>query len=50
MDNIIADSSKFYDNYFPDGLGYINYEYKIKDNKKECEPVNIYITLGTPIH
>lgn len=50
MDNIIADSSKFYDNYFPDGLGYINYEYKIKDIKKEGEPVNIYITFeGTPI-
>ena len=50
MDNITADSSKFYDNYFPDGLGYINYEYKIKDIKKKCEPVNIYITFeGTPI-
>jgi hypothetical protein len=50
MDNIIADSSKFYDNYFSDGLGYINYEYKIIDIKKEGEPVNIYITFaGTPI-
>jgi len=50
MDNITADSSKFYDNYFPDGLGYINYEYKIKDIKKKGEPVNIYITFeGTPI-
>jgi hypothetical protein len=50
MDNIIADSSKFYDNYFSEGLGYINYEYKIKDIKKEGEPVNIYITFeGTPI-
>lgn len=50
MDNIIADSSKFYDNYFSDELGYINYEYKIKDIKKEGEPVNIYITFkGTPI-
>ncbi len=51
MDNIIADSKKFYDNYFPDGLGYINYMYKIKDiNKKGESPANIYITFeGTPI-
>jgi hypothetical protein len=50
MDNIIADSKKFYDNYFPNGLGYINYQYKIKNIKKEGEPVNIYITLeGGPI-
>ena len=47
MDNIIVDSSKFYDNYFPDGLGYINYMFKIKDIKKEGEPVNIYITFET---
>ncbi len=47
MDNIIADSSKFYDNYFPDGLGYINYEFKIKDIKKLGEPLNIYITFET---
>jgi hypothetical protein len=50
MDNIEADSSKFYDNYFPEGLGYINYEYKIIDIKKEGEPVNVHITFeGTPI-
>ncbi len=50
MDNIIEDSSKFYDNYFPDGLGYINYMYKIKSIYKKGEPVNIYITFeGTPI-
>lgn len=47
MDNIIADSSKFYDNYFSDGLEYFNYEFKIKDIKKEDEPVNIYITFET---
>lgn len=50
MDNIIEDSSKFYDNYFQDGLGYINYMYKINDIYKKGEPVNIYITFeGTPI-
>ena len=50
MNNIIADSKKFYDNYFPNGLGYINYQYKIKDIKKEGDPVNIYITFeGGPI-
>lgn len=50
MNNIETDSSKFYDQYFPDGLGYIDYEYKIKDIKKEGEPLNIYITIeGTPI-
>lgn len=49
MDNIDADSSNFYDNYFSDKLGYINYMYKIKDIKKEGEPVDIYITFeGTP--
>jgi hypothetical protein len=47
MDNIIADSSKFYDNYFSEGLGYINYMFKIKDIKKEGEPINIYITFET---
>jgi len=47
MNNIIADSSKFYDNYFPDGLGYVNYMFKIKDLKKEGDPVNIYITFET---
>ncbi|WP_312105568.1 DUF3888 domain-containing protein [Lachnoclostridium sp.] len=47
MDNIIADSSKFYDNYFLDGLGYINYMFNIKNIKKEGEPVNIYITFET---
>jgi hypothetical protein len=50
MDNIDADSSKFYDNYFSESLGYINYEYKIKDIKKEGDPMNIYITFeGSPI-
>ena len=50
MDNIVADSSKFYDNYFSDSLGYINYEYKIKDIKKDGDPVIIYITFeGSPI-
>ncbi len=49
MDNIIADSSKFYDNYFPDTypIEYFNYEFKIKDIKKEGEPVNVYITFET---
>ncbi len=47
MDNIIADSSKFYDNYFSDGLEYFNYEFKINDIKKQGEPVNIYITFKT---
>lgn len=48
--NIDADSSKFYDNYFSESLGYINYEYKIKDIKKEGDPMNIYITFeGSPI-
>lgn len=50
MDNIEADSSKFYNNYFSESLGYINYEYKIKDIKKEGDPMNIYITFeGSPI-
>ncbi|BCJ98711.1 DUF3888 domain-containing protein [Anaerocolumna chitinilytica] len=49
MDNIIADSSNFYDNYFPDSypIEYFNYEFKIKDIKKEGEPVNVYITFET---
>jgi len=50
MNNIEADSSKFYDNYFSDRLGYINYQYKIKDIKKEGDPMNVYITFkGSPI-
>ena len=50
MDNIDADSSKFYDNYFSKKFGYINYEYKIKDIKKEGEQERIYITFeGSPI-
>lgn len=49
MDNIEADSSKFYDNYFSERLGYTNFEYKIKEIKKEGEPVRIYITFeGSP--
>lgn len=49
MNNIIADSSKFYNNYFPDSypLEYFNYEFKIKDINKEGEPLNIYITFET---
>lgn len=47
MNNIIADSNKFYDNYFSDGLEYFNYEFKIKDISKQGEPVNIYITFET---
>ena len=49
MDNIIADSSKFYDNYFPASypIEYFNYEFKIKDIKKEGEPINIHITFET---
>lgn len=47
MDNIIADSSKFYDNYFSDELGYVNYMFKIKDIKKQGEPLRIYITFET---
>jgi hypothetical protein len=50
MDNIISDSSKFYNNYFSESLGYINYEYKIKEIKKEGNPMYIYITFeGSPI-
>ncbi len=50
MNNIEADSSKFYDQYFPDGLDYIDYEYKIIDIKKEGEPLKIYVTIeGSPI-
>lgn len=49
MDNIEADSSKFYDNYFSERLGYTNYLYKIKEIKKEGDPVRIYITFeGSP--
>lgn len=34
---------------FSEKLGYLNYEYKIKDIKKEGEPVRIYITFeGSP--
>lgn len=49
MDNITADSSNFYNNYFPDSypIEYFNYEFKIKDIKKEGEPVNAYITFET---
>jgi hypothetical protein len=47
MNNIIADSKKFYDYYFSDGLEYFNYIFKIKDVKKQGEPVNIYITFDT---
>lgn len=50
MDNIIEDSSKFYNSYFPESLGYLNYQYKIKDIKKEGDPMNICITFeGSPI-
>jgi len=45
MNNIITDSNKFYDNYFSDGLEYFNYEFKIKDIKKELG--NIHITFET---
>jgi hypothetical protein len=45
MNNIIADSSKFYDNCFSEKLEYFDYEFKIKDIKKELG--NIYITLET---
>ena len=47
MDNIKADSSKFYDNYFSDGLEYFNYDFKIKDISKKGDPVNIFITFET---
>ena len=49
MNNIEADSSKFYDNYFSERLRYTNFLYKIKEIKKEGEPVRIYITFeGSP--
>ena len=50
MTDIEADSSKFYDGYFSESLGYINYEYIVKDIKKEGDPMNVYITFkGSPI-
>jgi hypothetical protein len=45
--NIIADSNKFYDKYFSDGLEYFNYEFKIKEVSKQGTPVDIYITFET---
>jgi len=41
MTDIEADSSKFYDGYFSESLGYINYEYIVKDIKKEGDPMNM---------
>lgn len=47
INNIEADSNKFYDNYFTDALEYFNYIFKIKDIKKQGEPINTYITFET---
>lgn len=47
MQNIIADSNTFYNNYFSTELEYFNYEFKIKDIKKQTSPPYIYITFET---
>lgn len=47
INNIESDSEKFYNKYFSDELEYFNYIFKIKDIKKQGEPLNIYITFET---
>lgn len=50
MNNIVADSNTFYNNYFSTELEYFNYEFKIKDINKQSAPPYIYITFGiTPM-
>lgn len=47
MENIIADSNTFYNSYFSHELAYYNYEFKIKEIRKQNEPPLIYITFET---